>query len=253
MIRLLVKFKDRTIKEFPLDRIDTFSIGRAPTHHLVLDNYAVSGNHAVIFKEGNRYILKDTNSKNGTFLNGLSIDQVTLKNGDVITVGKHTLVFLDRGRPRPRPNQGGLKTSALPGDPGPDHTMFMDTEVYRRMLAESGDIPEIPETQAYVAFLAGGNGRFDLAKSLVTIGRTKRCDIVIGGLFSFLAGDPTAAISKTPQHHYISGVSGWLKPKVNGQTIRGPVRLKDMDIIQIGAMVLQYASNSQTSPLTATP
>ena len=37
--------------------------------------------------------------------------------------------------------------------------MFMDTEVYRRMLAESGDIPEIPEAMAYVAFLAGGNGR----------------------------------------------------------------------------------------------
>ena len=110
MVRLLVKFKDRTIREFTLDRIDALSIGRNPSHHLVIDNYAVSGNHAVIFKEGNRYILKDTNSKNGTFLNGLSINQADLKNGDIITIGKHTLVFLDRGRPRPRPQQGGLKT-----------------------------------------------------------------------------------------------------------------------------------------------
>ncbi len=126
--------------------------------------------------------------------------------------------------------------------------MFMDTEVYRRMLAESGDIPEIPKAHAYVAFLAGGKGRFDLAKSLVTIGRTHRCDIVIGGIFSFLAGDPAAAISKTPQHHYISGVSGWIKPKVNEQTVRGPVRLKDMDVIKIGPVVLQYASAGPTSP-----
>jgi len=248
MIRLLVKFKDRTIKEFALDRIETLSIGRNPNHHLVIDNYAVSGNHAVIFKEGNRYILKDTNSKNGTFLNGLTVQQALLKNGDVITVGKHTLVFLDRGRPRPRLEQGGLKTSALPGDPGPDHTMFMDTEVYRRMLAESGDIPEVPPAVAYVAFLAGGNGRLDLAKSLVTIGRTHRCDIVIGGFLSFLAGDPAVAISKTPQHHYISRVSGWIKPKVNGQSIRGPMRLKDMDVIKIGSVVLQYASSGETSP-----
>jgi pSer/pThr/pTyr-binding forkhead associated (FHA) protein len=248
MIRLLVKFKDRTIQEFSLDRVDRLTIGRNPTHDLVIDNYAVSGNHAAILKEGNRYILKDTNSKNGTFLNGLTVQQAILKNGDIITVGKHTLVFLDRGRPRPRPEKGGLKTSALPGDPGPDHTMFMDTEVYRRMLAESGDIPEVPKIPAYVAFLAGGNGRYDLAKSLVTIGRTQRCDIVIGGFFSFLAGDPAAAISKTPQHHYISGVSGWIKPKVNGQTIRGPVRLKDMDIIKIGTIVLQYASSEQSPP-----
>ncbi|BBO76558.1 hypothetical protein DSCW_39750 [Desulfosarcina widdelii] len=247
MIRLLVKFKDRTIKEFALDRIDALSIGRNPNHHLVIDNYAVSGDHAVILKQGNRYTLKDTNSKNGTFLNGLTVEQAPLKNGDVITIGKHTLVFLDRGRPRPRPEQGGLKTSALPGDPGPDHTMFMDTEVYRRMLAESGDIPEIKTAEAYVAFLSGGNGRYDLIKSLVTIGRTHRCDIVIGGFFSFLAGDPAAAISKTPQHHYISSVSGWIKPKVNGQTVRGPIRLKHMDIIKIGSVVLQYASSSQST------
>ena len=42
MIRLLVKFKDRTIKEFALDRINTLSIGRAPNHDIVIDNYAVS-------------------------------------------------------------------------------------------------------------------------------------------------------------------------------------------------------------------
>lgn len=245
MIRLLVKFKDRTIKEFALDRIDRLSVGRNANHHLVLDNYAVSGDHAIIFKEGNRFILKDTNSKNGTFLNGLTVQQANLKNGDLITIGSHTMVFLDRGRPRPRPEQGGLKTSPLPGDPGPDHTMFMDTEIYRRMLAESGDIPEAPKTQAHVAFLAGGNGQFKLEKSLVTIGRSHRCDIVISGFFSFLAGDPAAAISKTPQHHYVSGVGGWIKPKVNDQVIRGPVRLKDMDIIKIGAMILQYTSSGQ--------
>ena len=138
MIRMLVKYKDRTIKEFALDRIDSLSIGRNPNHHLVIDNFAVSGNHAVINKEGNRFILKDTHSKNGTFLNGLTVQQAILKNGDLITIGKHTLVFLDHGRSRPRPEQGGLKTSGLPGDPGPDHTMFMDTEVYRRMLTEMG-------------------------------------------------------------------------------------------------------------------
>ena len=168
-----------------------------------------------------------------------------MKNGDVITIGKHILVFLDRGRPRPRPEQGGLKTSSLPGDPGPDHTMFMDTEVYRRMLAESGDIPEIETAAAYFAFLAGGSGRYDLVKSLVTIGRTHRSDIVIGGFFSFLAGDPAAVVSKTPQHHYINSAGGWIKPKVNGQSVRGPVRLKHMDIIKIGSVVLQYASSSQ--------
>jgi pSer/pThr/pTyr-binding forkhead associated (FHA) protein len=248
MIRLLVKFKDRTINELALDRIDTLSIGRNPTHDLILDNYAVSGDHAVIHREGNRYILKDTNSKNGTFLNGLTVQQAILKNGDIVTIGKHTLVYLDRGRPRPRLDHGGLKTSALPGDPGPDHTMFMDTQRYRQMLTESGEIPDTPEVPAYIAFLAGGEGRLDLTKSLVTIGRTRHCDIVISGFLSFLAGDPAAAISKTPQHHYLSSVGGWIKPKVNGQIVKRPVRLMDMDVIKIGALVFQYTSSRRATP-----
>jgi hypothetical protein len=123
--------------------------------------------------------------------------------------------------------------------------MFMDTEIYRRMLAESGDIPEIPKIKAHVVFLSGGKGQLNLDKSLVTIGRSSQCDIIISGFFSFLAGDPAAAISKTPQHHYINRVGGWVKPKVNGQVIRGPVRLKDMDIIKMGTVILQYASGDQ--------
>ena len=57
--------------------------------------------------------------------------------------------------------------------------------------------------------------------------------------------DPAATISKTPKHHYISSVGGWVKPKVNGQAIRGPVRLKNMDIIKVGTVILQYVSGNQ--------
>ena len=242
MIRLLVKFKDRTIKEFSLDRIDTLTIGRAANHHIVVDNYAVSSNHAMIAREANRYILKDTNSKNGTFLNGRTIDQAVLKNGDIITIGNHALVFLDRGRSRPRPEQGGLKTSSTPDDPGPDNTMFMDTEVYRRMLTESGDITVVEKEKACVTFLSGGKGTILLNRGIITIGGSDQCDITIGGFFSFLAGNPAATISKTPLHYYLSSVGGWMKPKVNGRRLKGPIRLNDMDIIKIGPVILQYAS-----------
>ncbi len=239
MVRLLVKFKDRRIKELSLDQIETVSIGRNSRHNLVIDNYAVSENHAVIKKEGNRYHLKDTGSKNGTFVNGTPIKKAVLKNGDVITIGNHVLVFLDRGRADPF-GRGGLKTSAMPGDPGPKHTMFMESELYRKMLAESEDVPTIAEPQAHVVFLAGGNGKIKLTQSLVTIGRTKRCDIIVKGFFSFLSGDPAVTISKTPQHYYVNSGRGWVKPKVNGKAVRMPVRLKDMDKIEICGMILQF-------------
>lgn len=151
MIRLLVKFKDRTIKELSLDRLDTLTIGRKSTNDLVIDNYAVSCEHAVITKVRNYFQITDQNSKNGTFL---------------------------------------------------------------------------------------------LNKSLVTIGTSHLCDIVIKGFFSFLAGDPAATISKTHQHHNINAFGGWIRPKVNGRVLRRPVRLKKMDIIKIGSVVLQYESDS---------
>ncbi len=246
MNRLLFKFKDRTIKEFDLDRIDTLSIGRASGNDIVIDNLAVSSNHAQITKDVNRYIVKDINSKNGTFLNGRTIEQAVLKNGDIITIGKHALVFLDRGRSRQRHEQSGLKTSSVPEDPGPDHTMFMDSEIYRRMLAESGDIPESAKaTRAQVAFISGGTGSVELNRSLFTIGRSGQCDIVLQGFFSFLAGDPAAVISKTPEHHYINHAGGWMKPKINGKKFKGPVRLKNMDIIKIGSVTLQFAMGNR--------
>jgi pSer/pThr/pTyr-binding forkhead associated (FHA) protein len=61
-------------------------IGRHPDSHVCLpkDQTAVSRNHAEIVREGNRFRLVDK-STNGTFVNGKRIQEVYLKDGDVIT------------------------------------------------------------------------------------------------------------------------------------------------------------------------
>ena len=45
------------------------TIGRQPENLLRIDNPAVSGNHAKIYSEGNRYVLEDSESFNGTYVN----------------------------------------------------------------------------------------------------------------------------------------------------------------------------------------
>ncbi len=69
------------------------TIGRASLNHVVIDNPAVSAQHAIITRFGESYRLKDLNSTNGTQVNGDSITDVELKDGDKIRFGSAVAVF----------------------------------------------------------------------------------------------------------------------------------------------------------------
>lgn len=68
------------------------SIGRDPQNTLSLSSGAISGRHATIRSEGQRIILDDLNSRNGTFLNGQRIKQTAIQEMDVIQVGPYQLL-----------------------------------------------------------------------------------------------------------------------------------------------------------------
>ncbi len=59
------------------------TIGRAPSNHIVIDNPAVSAQHAIIGRSADSYRLKDLDSTNGTQVNGVFITDVELKDGDM--------------------------------------------------------------------------------------------------------------------------------------------------------------------------
>ncbi len=65
---------------------DVITIGRHPSSTLSFpaDLTRVSRKHAEIKREGNRYTVLD-HSTNGTFVNGKSVKEAVLKNGDVLT------------------------------------------------------------------------------------------------------------------------------------------------------------------------
>src|SRR3954468_22461593 len=75
-----------------------FTIGRHSGNDLKLTSGAVSREHAAIAVEGDAYVLRDTASKFGTFVNGQRTTMATLKHGDHIELGPGsavTLIFLD--------------------------------------------------------------------------------------------------------------------------------------------------------------
>ena len=69
------------------------TIGRAPLNHIVIDNPAVSAQHAILMRVADSYRLKDLNSTNGTQINGVSITDTELKDGDKIRFGSVVAVF----------------------------------------------------------------------------------------------------------------------------------------------------------------
>jgi pSer/pThr/pTyr-binding forkhead associated (FHA) protein len=82
---------------FLLD-LDLVSAGRHPESEIFLDDVTVSRRHAEFHREGSEFSVRDVGSLNGTYVNRDRIDQVALKDGDEVQIGKYRLVFYS-GRP----------------------------------------------------------------------------------------------------------------------------------------------------------
>ena len=79
-----------TRERYALSRDAKVTVGRAEDNHLCLKNdvYA-SGRHAEIFFNKEGIIIKDLDSRNGTYKNGAPvIGEVSADKGDVITFGR---------------------------------------------------------------------------------------------------------------------------------------------------------------------
>src|SRR6202030_176416 len=90
MSKLVLKFESSVLKEVAVGTKEV-SIGRSPECGIVIDNPAVSNYHARVVSEEGRMMLEDFGSLNGTFVNGQRVKMVSLKPGDSIAIGKHTI------------------------------------------------------------------------------------------------------------------------------------------------------------------
>ncbi len=89
-------------RDFPLTK-DTVSIGRTPENDIELKDSLISRKHTSIVKKGERYVVYDLGSSNGTFVNRDRIEMKPLDNGDVIRVGDSELQYVEDGNTRPPP------------------------------------------------------------------------------------------------------------------------------------------------------
>ena len=207
-------------------------------------------------------MLVDLQSKNGSFVNEQLINSHWLNQGDVISIGEHSLVFeYQKNEPKQddRPDQF-------------DETTVMNSTAHRRMMMKSNPtksisnirfwnkrqhrgtvkdvVADVPESAVkaqkgkpagVLIYLSGGAGQFKLTREITTIGKHPSSDIVVKGLLM----DPTAVtIRKKADGFYLDYLGGMPRPKVNDKTVKKSTILKDLDIIEIGTVCLQFSIES---------
>src|SRR6185295_12553203 len=93
MAKLILSLDGMVIREYPLTKERT-TLGRKPHNDIVIDNLAISGEHAMIMTILNDSFLEDLGSTNGTLVNGQPIKKHFLQNSDVVELGKYKLKYV---------------------------------------------------------------------------------------------------------------------------------------------------------------
>lgn len=87
---------DRAGETVPLAE-QRITLGRKASCTLPLNDEKVSSEHAEVVFEDGRHVLRDLNSRNGTFLDGRKVDEVILTAFDTFHIGRVRLQFKEAG------------------------------------------------------------------------------------------------------------------------------------------------------------
>lgn len=224
MPRLLLKFNDEVLKVIDSSK-EFITIGRNMKNDIQIDNLAVSNFHAHIVCQLGHYFVEDLGSTNGTFVNERKIGKWALSDNDAITIGKHSIVFLEEEVG----SGSGIEELQM------EKTMILDTEKQRELLGGDAVIadPAIEGPVAMLEVLAGSTdeSNYSLNNKLTLIGKDEAAEIKLEGLLAPKVG---CFISRDKSGYGLIPPEKKNKVKLNGQEVKDAVSLKSGDQIGIG-------------------
>src|SRR5512135_3209939 len=247
--KLILSMDGAVIKEYALTK-ERITIGRKPHNDIVIDNLAVSSEHAAVITILNDSFFEDLNSTNGSIVNGAPTQKHFLQNNDVIEIGKYKLKYLN-DQPTQTTSADFEKTMVLRAPvkqqavPKADET-FNRTQTDAGIHAGSHDMttqfsttgtgpkptaPAAPVGAQPVAVIQILNGpnlgkELELSKNLTTLGKP---------------GVQVAVLARRPHGYFITHVEGGTFPTVNGSSIgEQPHQLNDHDIIELAGIKMEF-------------
>ena len=225
MGKLVVSLDGVVIKEVQITK-DKTTLGRRPYNDVVIDNLAVSGEHAVLQMAGQDVFIEDLNSTNGTYINGKAVKRQVLTHNDTIEIGKYKIKFLV--------SDGTEYEKTMIVRPGQTIPVSTATQT----LAPAPAMPSAASGFVGLASAVGGpavikvlNGaaagrEVPLTKVVTTVGKP---------------GVQVASITKRPGGYVFAHVEGAARPTVNGSSLAGEsVHLKNGDVIELAGTQMQF-------------
>ena len=219
MAKIIVSLDDNLIKIVPLNK-DRMTLGRRPYNDIVVDNLAVSGEHAALQVIGHDYFIEDLSSTNGTYINEQKVKRQILKNGDTIEIGKYAIKYV----------QDGVTSQSAALNPVNASLNVSDEKIVeeKKPLFEQTKFAE-----AYVAIkiLSGASTgkELPLVKIVTTIGKP---------------GEAVIAITKRPKSYMVAHVEGATRPSLNGVSFGiDAVPLKNGDLFELAGTAMQFIQN----------
>jgi hypothetical protein len=236
MPKMIVSIDGVVIKEVQLTK-DRTTLGRRPYNDIVIDNLAVSGEHAVLQLTGNDVFLEDLNSTNGTYVNGKAVKKQLLQNNDTVEIGKYKIKFINEapgatfektmiikpGMVPPMAKPVGASTATATAASA---KVAAPDAVSASLGAPSAGAEGLVNASIKVLSGAAAGREVPLVKVVTTIGKP---------------GVAVAAITKRAHGFVVAHVEGSNKPTLNGAAIGPePVTLKNGDMLELAGTQMQF-------------
>ena len=223
MPKMIVSIDGVVIKEVQLTK-DRTTLGRRPYNDIVIDNLAVSGEHAALQIVGGEVYLEDLNSTNGTYVNGKAAKKQLLQSGDTVEVGKYKIRFVNDaagdGFERTMSSRTGADSLAAAAVP---------PSALASGLASPAGAADVHHAAIKVLSGAAAGREVTLTKVVTTIGKP---------------GVAVAAITRRQRGFVVHHVEGAGNPALNGEPIGAePVALKNGDLIELAGTKMQFVQN----------
>lgn len=247
MAKLVLSLNGVVQGEYELNK-ERITIGRKPDNDIPIDNLAVSGKHALIISILDDSFLEDLGSTNGSYVNGKLVKKHALKNGDVVSIGKHELKYINEhatadddefektmiikpgsasaavaaAKAAEKAGAGPVTPPPMPAA-GPGHTAGV--------MPHSAGMP-LGRLTVLNGPIAGKE--LELTKALITLGKP---------------GTQVAVISRRPQGYFLTHIEsdgdGKRYPLVNGEAI-GPraYQLKNSDLIELAGIKMEFSTTT---------
>jgi len=211
-------------------------------------------------------VIEDVESFNGTYVNGQRISKAVLKDGDNVTIGKHTIEFRDEVRPVAAP-YGTLDIAGqiLKAPPQLDRTMVLDTAKAKEMLAKAAaaasstgpvvvqrigiaqsqspvNTTVVHQTIGTLTIVKGRTDqqRYVLTGKLTLIGRSRLAGIRLKRWF---APRVAALIYRGEDGYFIAASENKVRIKVNDVVVDGGQKqLESGDVIEVADIKAVFAT-----------